>query len=196
MVMRIMVAALFGVLFYFGAFLLPQSIGFSKAKQKSLDFIGRGDITEFGKVDTLLVPDSVVIDEKGELEKEAVEIVTMIGQNNVQTVLMTEKDKNTGDEMARRLGAVKTYCGTSDYMSVIKELEAEGKNVLYAEGLWDAEAAVELGKTVKSAIKTNIIWTLICGIGGVITASNIGVVISVALQLAVLTYTSLKIKKE
>lgn len=192
---RIIAAAFFGALFYFGKLRLPQHIGFQKALKKGLDFISVGEIAEFGDVNTLLVADYAVVDEKGELDKDAIEIVTMLGQKNIQTVLMTTNDETAGDEMARRLGAVKTYYKTSDYMCVVKELEEEGKRVLYAENLWDAEEAVELGQTVKFASKTNNLWTVICGIGGVLTVDSIGIFIFIAINLLVLAITSSKIKK-
>ena len=192
---RFAVLLFFGVLFYMGVFRLPEAAGLKCCTEKDLPVKNASELLEFGEIDTLLVPEKAVIDEEGELDKEAIEIITMMGSSGVETVLMTEGSEAAADEMARRLGAVKTYWGTTDYMGVILQLESEGKKVLYAENLWAAEESVELGRMVKGTAKNNGIWTIACGIGGVITATNPAVGFFVIVNIVVLALTTIKFKK-
>jgi len=185
----------FGVLFYAGVFRLPQVAGLKRSAEKDLPIKDMAELMEFGEIDTLLVPEKAVTDEDGELDKEAIEIVTMIGRSGIETVLMTEQSEAAADEIARRLGAVKTYWETTDYMDVIVQMERDGKKVLYAEDLWTAEESVELGRMTKNAIKTNGFWTIACGIGGVITATNPAVVFFAIANIAALALTTIKFKK-
>lgn len=192
---RFAVLLFFGVLFYMGVFRLPEAAGLKCCAEKDLPVKNASELLEFGEIDTLLVQEKTVIDEEGELDKEAIEIVTMIGRSGIETVLMTEQSEAAADEIARRLGAVKTYWETTDYMDVIAQMEKDGKKVLYAEDLWTAEESVELGRMTKNAIKTNGFWTIACGIAGIITASNPAVVFFAIANIAALALTTIKFKK-
>lgn len=196
MVMKIAAVAFFGALFYLGVFKIPHILGSSQAVKKGLDFVENNEIAEYGDIDTLVVTENTIKDEAGEIDAEAIEIITMLGHIGTETVLVSEKNEKAGDEMARRLGAVRCIYNEKDYMAVISRLENEGRKVLYAEDLLAAEEAVELGKSVKKTVKTNGVWTAVCGVLGVLAAETIGIVIFAIINLLAVIIASLKIIKE
>lgn len=195
MVIRIATVAFFGALFYLGVLRLPHILGYLQAQRKGLDFVGKNEIAEYGDIDTLVVPEKAVKDEEGEVEAGAIEIITMVGRAGVDAVLVTDKNEKAGDELARRLGAVRCFYETSDSFAAVKCLEEEGKKVLYAEDLLAAEEAIELGKAVRKTAMRNAAWTVLCGISGFVTVESAGVIIFGILNLAAVAISSLKIRK-
>ena len=195
MVMRIVALAFFGALFYLGVLRLPHILGRRKALQKGLNFIDGKEIAEYGELDTLAVSEKTVTEE-GAILPEAVEIITMLGHIGVDTVLISGKDEKAASETARRLGAVRIFCGTEDFMEAVNQLECEGRRVLYAEDLLAAEEAIGLGRTVRKTIRTNALWTIGCGIPGLMLSGTPALIAFAAINTAAVITGCLKIKKE